>query len=77
MITMKTQPCILCNKSSSVEITQEEFDAYDASKDNNMSIQEIFPNKTPGERELFISGTHPECWEKMFSDFNELYEQDF
>lgn len=28
-------------------------------------VQDAFPNLTPEQRELLITGTHPECWDAM------------
>jgi hypothetical protein len=30
-------------------------------------IQEIWPNLTGDERELIMTGIHPECWNRMFA----------
>jgi hypothetical protein len=34
-------------------------------------IQRAFPNMTADQREMLITGTHPECWETMFADDKE------
>lgn len=31
-------------------------------------IQDVFPELSVDEREIFISGTHPECWDRLYSD---------
>ena len=34
----------------------------------NQYIQDVFPNLSNEDREVMISGTHPNCWKEMFED---------
>lgn len=38
---------------------------------NGEHIQNVWPEKTPDERELLMSGIHPDCWDKMFKPQDE------
>jgi len=58
-----TKPCMVCGKRSEVEITEEQHRqlAYE-------HVQVVFPDWTPDQRELLITGTHGDCWDSMFSE---------
>ena len=62
-----TGPCIECNQHSmlTIEATDEQLDAYENGTKN---IQSIFPELSPEVRELLVTGTHPECWKKMWEE---------
>lgn len=62
MVEVKTKPCSLCGKESIVEVPKAGFDAYKA----GAHVQNAFPHLHANVREMLISGTHPECWDKMF-----------
>tara|TARA_R110002020_G_scaffold7496_1_gene31500 strand:- start:19046 stop:19294 length:249 start_codon:yes stop_codon:yes gene_type:complete len=63
--TVETEPCIMCDEISNVEITSQGLFYYNQGK----LIQECFPELSIGDRELLITGTHDEC-------FNELYAEE-
>jgi hypothetical protein len=56
--------CVWCGKYYAVPMTQEQ---YRMIEDRTACIQNILPDHSPGERELFISGTCDKCWDDMFS----------
>lgn len=58
--------CHVCGKSAVVEVTENQFWTYTHQAELGVHIQTIFPDWTPDERELLITGTHAECWEKIF-----------
>jgi len=66
MPTVRTQECPMCHEESLVEMTAEQYSKF--RHPSGPHIQEIFPEKSAGERELLITGTHPACWEKMFGE---------
>lgn len=73
MVEVTTQPCTLCKKSSKVLMSESEF----ARLKQGEHIQKIFPQRSNDERELLITGTHPECWDKMFpNEDNEEWPED-
>jgi hypothetical protein len=60
--------CPLCRQPSMVEnIPEEAFDSWwrDGKVDGQF-IQQALPMLSAGDREVLISGTHDECWDKMF-----------
>ncbi len=56
-------------KVSSMElnVTQEQIDEFESAS-RNRTIQQIFPNLTPEEREFMLSGSTPEEWNSIFPD---------
>lgn len=56
--------CRLCHKEHILKVRVQDYIAFDMP--NRPHIQDIFPYLTPAERELLISGTCEECWNKMF-----------
>lgn len=60
--TLTTPKCVVCGKTSQVELTDAELAAYIRAR----LVQEALPEWTADERELLISGTHPACWTEAF-----------
>ena len=58
-----TRPCQVCGKPGSVEVTEEEMEAY---KKTSGFIQNVLPRLSNEEREMLISGTHPDCFKTLF-----------
>lgn len=56
--------CIHCGKPAEVEVP---LDAAKRILDGEF-IQTAWPQATPDQREMVISGTHPACWDAMFAD---------
>ena len=73
MLKVKTPPCVMCNETSVVEVTPEQYAELVAGVKH---IQQIFPEKDASARELLISGTHAQCWEKLFGLDSEDSEDD-
>jgi len=63
--------CEKCDKGFDFPATPEQMHALD---DSSKSIQDIFPELSSGERELFISGMCGECFDKVFEAFEEWSE---
>lgn len=63
-MTITTNPCILCGKTSTMELDPDKLARYQAGE----HVQNVWPEKSPGERELLITGTHPQCWDSMFKE---------
>jgi hypothetical protein len=64
-INVQTPQCVYCGKRSIVPVSAEQYEKLTSNKGH---IQDIFPDWSPSERELFITGTHSACWDKMFAD---------
>lgn len=58
-IEVKTQPCVFCGKTAIVVVDIEGWEKYQAGE----FVQKAFPRMPADVREMFISGTHPACWE--------------
>ena len=61
--------CAFCGKYKMIPMTLDQWNLY-CSQDRP-HIQDIFPELSADDRELLISYTCPECWDKMFSDIGE------
>ncbi|MBR5199692.1 MAG: hypothetical protein IKW20_07695 [Bacteroidales bacterium] len=57
--------CNHCKREFVLMVRVEDYFLFDMP--NRPHIQDIFPYLTPAERELLISHTCQECWDKMFS----------
>lgn len=57
--------CRYCGKKIPLKLHSEGIVEF--SSPNRRHVQDIFPYLTNDERELLISGTCKECWDKMFS----------
>jgi hypothetical protein len=59
-----TKKCPGCFQAVTIEVDKDNYFRWKGGE----LIQRAFPELTPDQRELLISGTHPECWDKMFAD---------
>jgi len=57
--------CFHCGKMARVEVPREQYEAWRS----GVLAQNAFPQLPPEDREMLISGTHPECWKAMFGFF--------
>jgi len=60
-----TPACGRCDKSSVVLVPTDRFKSWQSGQ----HVQNAFPELSEVVRELLMSGTHPECWEAMFADW--------
>lgn len=56
--------CHQCFTAYELYVKDEDLEKWG----NGEKVQRAFPYLTPGERELFISGTCNECFNKMFPE---------
>jgi hypothetical protein len=56
-----------CKREFEVLVTEQQLSKWRG----GMLIQKAMPNLSPDQRELLISGTCGECWEKMFKEEEE------
>jgi len=61
--TIMTKYCTVCNKTTLINVTDE---AYARWKDGE-HVQNVWPEWSASKRELLISGTHSDCWDKMWA----------
>jgi len=57
------EDCRWCGGHSMVTMTESQFQKW---LNKSAFVQEIFPDVPMDQREVMISGTHPECWIEMF-----------
>ena len=58
--------CQECGKIIKIEMTDDQYNKYISGDD---LIQNIFPELSPEIREMLISGTCPDCWNKIFQNY--------
>ncbi len=63
--TVVTNPCPVCGERSTVEVP---LDGYIRWQGEGALIQDAFPDFTPDEREVLITGYHPACWDDIFGE---------
>ncbi len=63
-VEVTTKRCIWCKKSSKLKLDKDRY----ATWQSGVHVQTAFPSMSSDVRELLISGTHPNCWEEMYSD---------
>ena len=56
--------CFHCGETN---IIQLDFMSYMRWYNGDGLIQDIWPNLDADQRELIMTGTHPDCWNAMFS----------
>lgn len=61
-VMITTPNCPMCGKPSEVAVEGLGYRQWKAGK----LIQNALPGLTTDERELLKTGSHPECWEKIF-----------
>lgn len=62
---MKTvcKVCPECGKKNYIEMSDEQYQKYTEGSD---LIQRIFPEMSPAQREILITGICEDCWNKLF-----------
>jgi len=54
--------CFHCKKDNQIRISRSDYNR----RMRGDFAQDIWPNLSIDDRELIISGTHPECWQAIF-----------
>ncbi len=63
LYTAESLTCPKCQGSIKIELAGRQLHAYH----NDNLIDEVLPDMNPEDRERFITGICPPCWEKMFN----------
>jgi hypothetical protein len=63
-IEVTCPPCFLCQKRGTVRVIESQFRAWQAGE----LIQRAMPEMTADNREMLITGTHPDCWDAMMGE---------
>ena len=61
-VLYETRKCILCNEASFIMLDDTKCLRWQGGE----RVQVVWPEMPPDERELLITGTHPQCWDEMF-----------
>lgn len=59
---------MVCGSSGTLTVWEPDYQRYLA----GAHVQDAFPDLMAPAREQIISGTHPECWTKIFGEDEEL-----
>ena len=59
---VKTKRCSVCGE---YEVWSLDRTAVMSWQEGEL-IQNCFPDMSEGDREILISGTHPDCWNQLF-----------
>jgi len=57
-LIITTPRCVFCGNAAAIDVDPDAFSRWQAGE----YAQNAFPNFTPDQRELLISGTHAHCW---------------
>jgi hypothetical protein len=71
-LKLKILPCPVCKIRHEVVVGLYEYDKW---ADGIVSIEEAFPDLTPAERELLITGIDGECFAAMPTEDDEVKEE--
>lgn len=63
-VRYQCRPCFVCKESAEVIMKRDDYEFWQGPEKPHVQI--AFPHMSAGERELLISGTHPECWEELY-----------
>lgn len=66
MIEVTTPRCFHCGDYGTVIVPKSGMEA----RRKGALIQDAFPNLPAPLREQVMNGTHPECFQEMFADFD-------
>jgi len=60
--------CTNCTEPYIFEMQEWQYLELEKPKSERMFIIDIFPNFSPGDREMFISGICDKCWHILYPD---------
>jgi hypothetical protein len=60
-LILTIRPCPSCRQSHKLTVNQFAFENW---ADRFASLEEAFPELTPAQRELLLTGIDGECWDK-------------
>jgi len=64
-ICIYTTLCHLCGVANDITL---DYISYMRWYKGGGLIQDIWPNLDPDQRELIMTGIHPNCWNRMFAE---------
>ena len=66
-VNVTTNPCIMCGETATVKMLVHHYLEWK----NGGLLDRVCPEMPAEIREMLISGTHPDCWDKMVQDGEE------
>ena len=66
-VDVDTKECMMCGETSKVKMLVHHYLEWQ----NGGLIDRVCPEMPKETREMLISGTHPDCWDKMIQDYDE------
>lgn len=61
MVSVRTPTCIMCGRTGVLQVPKAGWEKYQKGE----FVQKAFPDLTADEREMLITGTHPDCFDKL------------
>lgn len=61
-VLFESPRCHVCKETTRVELDAEKYRRWQSGE----HIQNVWPEMPKEEREVMISGTHGECWDKLW-----------
>lgn len=65
LVTIPCPTCPVCGKGTLIAVAPTVYMAVKYGRD---LIQDVMPDESPEVREMFITGTHPACWDTLKGD---------
>lgn len=62
-----TKKCPFCGKEHTMTFDRNEFYSGMSALERGALIQNAFPNFTPSQREMIMTGICDKCWDNIFS----------
>lgn len=64
--TIQTKRCVMCGEAGIMTLPVEGLEKYLKGE----FVQVAFPELSPSDREMLISGTHSACWDTMWKEID-------
>lgn len=64
-----TKTCGVCDKDATVTVPLADYKKWNEGR--GPFIQDCFPYLSADYREILLSGTHPDCWDRLFGGESE------
>lgn len=68
--------CKTCGRKIEIPVTTDQFKELNNWRQSPRRITEIAPQLNAGQRELFISGICPDCWDVLIGSDAEAGDED-
>lgn len=76
IVTLTTQ-CPMCQSMTSVEIPLNQYEKLTQEEIDNTPKQDLFPDMSPTQREMFISNLCPDCQNRIFGNCDDIDDDPF